>query len=80
VVWLCLVILPTQSRILEKRLFRSSVFVGILKDLDVQNLVRPRVGAAPGGLPARQLVPDPMDPPRHGPSYPESLEGALSCA
>jgi hypothetical protein len=53
VVWLCLAILPTQGRILEERLFRSSVFVGILKDLDVQNLRRPRVGAAPGGLPAR---------------------------
>ena len=52
VVWLCLVILPTQNWILEKRFFHPSVCVGILKTSMSKTWGGVR-SAAPGGLLAR---------------------------
>ena len=59
VVWLCLVILPTQGCILEDLLSQRPVSSGIPET----STSKPWGGvrAAPGGLPALQLVQRPVE-------------------
>ena len=59
VVWLCLVILPTQGCILEDLLSQRPVSSGIPETAGGRT--RAGVRAAPGGLPALQLVQRPVE-------------------
>jgi hypothetical protein len=56
VVWLCLVILPMRSCILEKRSFQRPVSVGIFATSTCQHLGKRDGSTAPGGSSALYSV------------------------